>query len=450
MKAAAYCATRNLYEALVPAVKSLLKNSDVDVVYLIIEDDQFPYEMPDCVKTINVSNQKYFWPSGPNFKKKWTYMVLMRMALSKLLPDVDMILSLDVDTIVDKDVSELWRLPMEDNYIAACIEPKKSKKEFYANMGVAMLNLKQLRDGKDDEIIYALNTKEYVFCEQDCVNQLCKGKIIFIDSAYNVCDFTMPTDDPKIIHFAFQKRWMEEKLVQKYLNMPWEKVMNIKPMQYMIHACPQRMWYVEGYLVPSMIEQGIKPEEIMVWNDFEGKGNLFSCMDAFRDCGKREGGTWHLQDDVIISSDFAKVTRRLDSGVVCGFCCDQFENTTFHKGEVYTKHMWYSFQCMRIPNWLAAECADWFYDDASKRKVWQYKVESKKYDDSFFRDFMLEKHPSAKVLNLVPALVDHIDHLLGGSIVNSTRRGSRRAYYFKDKYLVDELEEKLKNQNGGN
>ena len=49
-------------------------------------------------------------------------------------------------------------------------------------------------------------------------------------------------------------------------------------MHYMIHACPQRMWYVEGFLIPSMKAQGISEEEITVWNDTEGKGNLFSSM----------------------------------------------------------------------------------------------------------------------------------------------------------------------------
>ena len=69
-------------------------------------------------------------------------------------------------------------------------------------------------------------------------------------------------------------------------------------MKYMIHACPQRMWYVEEFLVPSMRDQDIRPDEIEIRCDTEGKGNLLSCMESFRDCGERPGGTWHLQDDV--------------------------------------------------------------------------------------------------------------------------------------------------------
>ena len=70
-KIAAYTGTRNLYEMMVPAVKSIICNSDVDEVWLFIEDDKFPdeYGMPsEIVKTRNVSDQIYFAENGPNMK----------------------------------------------------------------------------------------------------------------------------------------------------------------------------------------------------------------------------------------------------------------------------------------------------------------------------------------------------------------------------------------------
>lgn len=215
-------------------------------------------------------------------------------------------------------------------------------------------------------------------------------------------------------------------------------------MQYMIHASPKRMRYVEKHLIPSMTDQGILDKDIVVWNDAQGKGNLVSCMESFQDCGKRDGGTWHLQDDVIICHDFAKRTEDFDNGVVCGFCCEHFEATTENIGEVEVRLMWYSFQCIRIPNQLAGECADWFYNDASKRDKYRFKVLSNKYDDTFWMDFMAEKHRDMKVTNLVPNLVDHIDFVIGGSLVNKLRGNKeRRAFYFEDASLVEELKNKL-------
>ena len=43
-------------------------------------------------------------------------------------------------------------------------------------------------------------------------------------------------------------------------------------MKYMIHLTPKREWYVNEYLIPSMIKQGIKREDIIKWNDDKGYG----------------------------------------------------------------------------------------------------------------------------------------------------------------------------------
>lgn len=61
-------------------------------------------------------------------------------------------------------------------------------------------------------------------------------------------------------------------------------------MNILIHACPQRMWYVYEQLVPSLIAQGA---EVEIWNDKEGKGNLKACMESFA-ARKGDGATWHI------------------------------------------------------------------------------------------------------------------------------------------------------------
>ena len=125
MKAAVYCGTRNTYDDMLPAIKSLVSHSDVDKIYLLIEDDVFPHELPDYVETINVSGQEYFTKDGPNYNNGWTYMVLMRAALHRVFLEHDTILSLDIDTIVAKDIFELWDYDIEDCYLAAVKEPHK-------------------------------------------------------------------------------------------------------------------------------------------------------------------------------------------------------------------------------------------------------------------------------------------------------------------------------------
>ena len=105
MKHAVFCATRNLYADMEAAARSLVANSDVDVVHFLIEDAAFPRPLPGIVQCHDVSNQKFFPPSGPNAANGWTWMVLMRAALCHVLPDVDRVLSLDCDAFCLRDAS---------------------------------------------------------------------------------------------------------------------------------------------------------------------------------------------------------------------------------------------------------------------------------------------------------------------------------------------------------
>ena len=147
-------------------------------------------------------------------------------------------------------------------------------------------------------------------------------------------------------------------------------------MRVMIHACPKRMWYVEGYLVPKLVEQGIPKKSIVVWNDEAGKGNLVSCMEAFQWCGEHpvKDGTWHLQDDVIPAVDFAKKAESIKDDVACGFRpghrgrlerrCMRERNE--NGGYVSVKTQGWTFQCFRISDRIAGECAKWFFEEAPK------------------------------------------------------------------------------------
>lgn len=236
IKAAVYTGTKNLYKAMVPAVKSLVCNSDVDKIYLFIEDDKFPYEVPeDIVEVRNVSKQKYFKPDGPNMNSKFTYMAMIRAALAHELDNLDRVLSLDVDTLVVRDIQNLWHKPIENGfYFAAVEEPQRTRSEgyLYTNIGVALYNLEMLRDGKCDEVIEALNTKEYRFLEQDVFNELCQEKILPISNRYNSNPFCKVHDIPSIVHFAGVKYWQDENEYEKWDNASWDEIMKYRKRVY--------------------------------------------------------------------------------------------------------------------------------------------------------------------------------------------------------------------------
>ena len=229
MRYVIYTATRNYYADTIPSMKSLLKHTHVDRVFFLIEDDVFPFPLPDCVEVKNVSHQHWFRHDGPNFTRPWTYMVLMRAAYTKILT-VDKVLNLDADVIVEDDISELWDLDMSDYYIAGATEINKHGfDQPYINFGVCMMNLAKLRDGTDDRIIYDLNNRYRFASEQDSFNLHCGKKLVF-SSTYNANAFTAPCANPKVIHFAgigeifpwSRKRWQDHPIVQKYREADWE------------------------------------------------------------------------------------------------------------------------------------------------------------------------------------------------------------------------------------
>ena len=121
-------------------------------------------------------------------KNRCSYMVLLRVVFTKIFPHLDKILTIDNDTIIKHNISELWDLDISNYYFAGATEPYFTHKNFkYINMGVAMLNLKKLReDHMDDLLLENLKTYYYHNAEQGCINDTCKGYILPIDKAYNV------------------------------------------------------------------------------------------------------------------------------------------------------------------------------------------------------------------------------------------------------------------------
>ena len=218
---------------MVTAAKSLIHNSDVEKVYFLIEDDAFPKPLPPIIETINVSDQPYFRHDGPNYKNGWTYMVLMKLALHRIFPELDAILCLDVDTVVVDDISALWDVPLSSCYVAGVKEPAKSTDRLYINAGVMLMNLRELRTSrKGDDLISAVNRKRYVFCEQDCIAERCQGGILEIPPEYNACQFMGFSGEPKIVHYAAVRNWQKNthakwrKYLIMYRRMPWEDVLH--------------------------------------------------------------------------------------------------------------------------------------------------------------------------------------------------------------------------------
>ena len=211
-------------------------------------------------------------------------------------------------------------------------------------------------------------------------------------------------------------------------------------MKVIIHSCDKRLWYVNEFLIPALHDQGIDP---IVHNDDEHKGCLWSYMRSFQRLKRTTEGTWHLQDDVMICRDFARIAQAHDSGIVYGFFHRHVNEADITEGYVPVMKAGYSFPCLRIPDALAVEFTEWFLIDAQYRDQYQRWVEEKKFADAFWMNFLREQHPELMVYNLKPSIVEHIDEYIGGSTINFWRDGWCHATYFDDAESIEQLKVKL-------
>lgn len=222
--------------------------------------------------------------------------------------------------------------------------------------------------------------------------------------------------------------------------------------KYMIHVCNDREWYVKDFLLPSLLEQGIEEDNIIVWHDYDSIGNLASWVASCKWIAENlepYNSTWHLQDDVVIGSNFRDIAEKKYTGFANAFCNNQFDGErTNYIGEVSCNGMWFSFQCILIPNRLMDGFVKWMESGEAKEQFPDY-LNSGKCDDSLFREYVTRKMPNLTATNIFPCIVDHIDYLMGGTVINKQRKGKRQAYWRSEDLdkAVAELEEKLAKRN---
>jgi lipopolysaccharide biosynthesis glycosyltransferase len=222
---AVYAGTRAVYRNMVIAAKSLVKHTRMDRVFFLIEDDEFPMQLPNVITTVNESGQTWFRHDGPNYDSEWTYMSLMRLALPEVFPTEERVLWLDTDTIVEKDIGGLFDIDMDGNYVAAVAEPVRSSYPFvYHNSGVLLMDLDRIRrDGVHKKWIHLVNTMPYTAPDQDAINLFCQGEILTLPFEYNSAGhITREAADPYIRHHAGSLKWVEPEIFGYYERAEWE------------------------------------------------------------------------------------------------------------------------------------------------------------------------------------------------------------------------------------
>ena len=211
-----YFGSREIYRDFETAILSLLAHNPEATVWTLTEDPDPFYDLP-------VNNIVWRWRDYFNelpTTTKWKQFGPIRAAFSKVLP-LDRVISIDCDTIVLGDISELWTMDLQGCHVAMCREEYMSRAigRPYYNNGVCVMDLARIReDGVDDAMIRELNTTWHPYVGQDAMQMFCR--ILDLDSRWNASKFTEPCADPVILHFADRTDWRELDEVRKYRRRP--------------------------------------------------------------------------------------------------------------------------------------------------------------------------------------------------------------------------------------
>lgn len=166
--------------------------------------------------------------------------IYYRLFLAEVLMNYDKVIYLDSDLIVQKDLAEFFRINLENCYLAAghewvCLSPhtriylkatlrwKGDCKKYFAS-GHMVMNLKKIRkDNLIEKFMKTLRQFQRLRApDQDVLNLVCQGKVIFLSPEWNICwhwkDFLSPRvlkkynvygppgTHPALIHYASAKK----------------------------------------------------------------------------------------------------------------------------------------------------------------------------------------------------------------------------------------------------
>ena len=214
-----YAVTHDYYPKLIPSITSLLEHNPKANIYVLAEDDEI--DIPFKVNVINVKDQQFFPESGVNYHNSFTYINLLKVCYPELLK-CNKVIHLDVDTIICDSLEPFWKTDVTGKWVAAVPEYKGRYKPFgdtYYNMGVALINLQQMRkDNIVGDMATYLNTVKQPYADQDAWNKygLEQDKFVPVAVRYNenfACGFT---DKPAIVHYCGITQWWNNKAMYRW------------------------------------------------------------------------------------------------------------------------------------------------------------------------------------------------------------------------------------------
>jgi lipopolysaccharide biosynthesis glycosyltransferase len=251
------CFDDNYFYPAMVSMTSMLESSNKKINYKIfalisgdiIENDRKKFKTLEekysnaKVELIDMGNQFEEYSNKMDFCEGGFYI----LKIPDLLPkEIHKCIYLDSDTLVIKDLKELYDYDIDDNYISGIPDlirtgfdwgkPEKfifgiPKLDQYINSGVMLWNLDECRKDELTKkfMLFLKNNWNGHFHDQCVINKICYGKIKDLPFKFNVCKNSFQNDfkfehktgesdidepvrkevieDPVILHLCFCKPW---------------------------------------------------------------------------------------------------------------------------------------------------------------------------------------------------------------------------------------------------
>lgn len=218
------------------AIASILENTQEQISFFIFDGgitDQQKKKVAGMLKKYPHAHIEYLKITNevldrlPLVDKHLSLTAYHRLFAATYIPNyVDRLIYLDCDTVTIGNIKELYELPFEDQYFAACLDgnckyhEKRTGVKNYINSGVMLINLKLWREQNVEQkfIDYMLKDDAILgFPDQDVLNIVANGKIKILDPSWNyqttgrrhsyLAGFDRDDTKKNIFHFLVRKPW---------------------------------------------------------------------------------------------------------------------------------------------------------------------------------------------------------------------------------------------------
>ena len=249
-------------------MQSIMENSNIDLkyVFFVLYSNISDFTMNKLKKQVNLFPNftidflnvgQSFEPYNFFINGHITIEAYFRLIIPEVFYEYEKVIYLDGDIICCVDIAELYNIDLGNNLLAAsrdilgicryymyCKNKKLTGTDIitlqdsdnYFNTGLLVINISQFRHTFTVKELFDFSLSQKWRChDQDVLNVLCRGRVLFLPLACNFCkddhaaiylpddlrkEYLETTNNPKIIHFMGPSK------------KPWNNVTNVSYFEY--------------------------------------------------------------------------------------------------------------------------------------------------------------------------------------------------------------------------